>query len=1344
MALDRIDSIMDLPAIQQELTGLKTGLLESQKGLTDLYNLIKSFKDTGISSLTANTEALVAAINGSTQTTAKAAAAYDTLTQKIAAQAKAVQELNTTVTSAGASYETLIKAAVRNKLALDELAKSQKEVKAAFDKGETTFDKYTTSLESIKTAQQGLKISNQDITKSLNNLEKQAQASGGSIDELRARLNLLTQTYDKLSESERESEGGQALLKTLNEVDAAYKQLKESSGRFQDNVGNYSGAFEKAFNVLKEQLASVKGQMGDLETKGKSVVNSLTGGNPIGFDPNRFKGQVSSFAKTDGTSAIVSPGDAATYQELTNKAQLLESNIERLSVGFKTTRQEARAFQEAAVQLGMAVGQDSEEFLVFDQAIGHTQNAINDIKSATKFQSQDAKLIVGLANAAQTLAGGFAAAQAATALFVGDNEDLQKQMAKFQQLLVLVNGLQALANGLQTEAGGIQLLLAAKTSLMNAARATQTLLTTRAIQVIAAETVATEANAIAKEQDAAATATQVVAQEASTITAAENTAATVANTAATTGAAAATSSLSTAFIAGGIATLAIGAGVALALLTAKLIGYGSQTGITVKQQKEILDATKELNDALESQAKIFDQLDDYQKKYYSNLLSNAQAAGANQYQTLLLQERFDKQQADAAKAEIDRLGATDEGYSKAANSLQKLRNEQAAYAQIILDYNKIPEKNQTSFERNSIKAAQDNLQLNKEQIDIANDKFEKMKAARESFAQFSQKANEDDVKFEKLSLDEQLDNTEKAEELGAALIKAKNAVILADDESTLDKRLAAIRSNNAQENAILDAQAAKIKNNPSNYVNGMLTPQAQQLLRDANEKRKEEAIKSNQDIQKTTQEFYERNRDAALEAAKQMLDDQVKINDEILRKDKSSHDQRLLIVTDTYNKQKSILGAQLLRDLDSPALKALDKPGQSNPERLALIAKYNSDVLALNQDLGKKQEEEQKKEQERQLKLAEEFLQKQKNQISIRQSEQIKALNDKNNGTPFGTFGYDEKKAAIDRKAAEDTARAQIDADQRILAAQKIGSKERSEAEEKIQKDSAGLSQIITDKKLSDQDKLKDATIKAAEETTDLVQVAVDARYTHELNQIQKVIDKLEIRKAKDIERLQQTGATQAEQAAAAIVINAKVAQQEEVLAIKQRKIKHDQAVADKAFAIAKAGEEGTLAVLSALKTEPAPVGIALAVVVGALAAVQIAKIIATPIPAYAEGTMDHPGGLALHSEAGEKEFIAEPGKPGRWSSGQPTIESLLPHTKVIPASQIEDMIMSGMFVNNQGALVMQPAESNKQELREIRDAIVWGAVQQKEAIKNNKQKVINKITVNAGWHTYVQNSVFK
>lgn len=53
------------------------------------------------------------------------------------------------------------------------------------------------------------------------------------------------------------------------------------------------------------------------------------------------------------------------------------------------------------------------------------------------------------------------------------------------------------------------------------------------------------------------------------------------------------------------------------------------------------------------------------------------------------------------------------------------------------------------------------------------------------------------------------------------------------------------------------------------------------------------------------------------------------------------------------------------------------------------------------------------------------------------------------------------------------------------------------------------------------------------------------------------------------------------------------------------------------------------------------PAAIPFIAIAGAMGAIQIATILATPIPKYAKGTKDHPGGLAIVGDGGRQEIVS-------------------------------------------------------------------------------------------------------
>lgn len=90
------------------------------------------------------------------------------------------------------------------------------------------------------------------------------------------------------------------------------------------------------------------------------------------------------------------------------------------------------------------------------------------------------------------------------------------------------------------------------------------------------------------------------------------------------------------------------------------------------------------------------------------------------------------------------------------------------------------------------------------------------------------------------------------------------------------------------------------------------------------------------------------------------------------------------------------------------------------------------------------------------------------------------------------------------------------------------------------------------------------------------------------------------------------------------------------------------------------------LAIMNALQMKPFPVGIAMAAIAGAMGAVQIATILATPIPKYAKGTDRHKGGPAIVGDGGVPELVIFGGKS--WiTPDKPTLVDMPAGAMVVP-----------------------------------------------------------------------------
>lgn len=200
------------------------------------------------------------------------------------------------------------------------------------------------------------------------------------------------------------------------------------------------------------------------------------------------------------------------------------------------------------------------------------------------------------------------------------------------------------------------------------------------------------------------------------------------------------------------------------------------------------------------------------------------------------------------------------------------------------------------------------------------------------------------------------------------------------------------------------------------------------------------------------------------------------------------------------------------------------------------------------------------------------------------------------------------------------------------------------------------------------------------------------------------------------IEALEENGAISTEEAevrkrAAEDKTAAKNAELEKKKAALQEK----QAKWDKANSIVQAGIATALAVTKALPN------LVLAALVGAMGAAQVALIAAQPIPKYAKGTKDHPGGLAIVGDGGKKEGIVT--NNGLFiTPDKPTLVDLPAHAQVIPdlsyiydrrgltsdygllEQKLKNMREEGIVVNvnNDYSRLERKMESNTKQLQNI------------------------------------------
>lgn len=263
-----------------------------------------------------------------------------------------------------------------------------------------------------------------------------------------------------------------------------------------------------------------------------------------------------------------------------------------------------------------------------------------------------------------------------------------------------------------------------------------------------------------------------------------------------------------------------------------------------------------------------------------------------------------------------------------------------------------------------------------------------------------------------------------------------------------------------------------------------------------------------------------------------------------------------------------------------------------------------------------------------------------------------------------------------------------------------------------------GLSDIMAgvaeDGKLSFEN-MAEAVGKIVSGITSLMTDIYDAQIEN-IEKEQEANDEAYDKEIERIEALEENGAISTEEAEARKrAAEDKTAAKNAELEKKKAALQEKQAKWNKANSIIQAGIFTALAITEALPN------LVLAALVGAMGAAQVALIAAQPIPKYAKGTKDHPGGLAIVGDGGKKEGIVT--NNGLFiTPDKPTLVDLPAHAQVIPdlsyiydrrgltsdygllEQKLKNMREEGIVVNvnNDYSRLERKMESNTKQLQNI------------------------------------------
>jgi hypothetical protein len=411
---------------------------------------------------------------------------------------------------------------------------------------------------------------------------------------------------------------------------------------------------------------------------------------------------------------------------------------------------------------------------------------------------------------------------------------------------------------------------------------------------------------------------------------------------------------------------------------------------------------------------------------------------------------------------------------------------------------------------------------------------------------------------------------------------------------------------------------------------------------------------------------------SALDTAKQTLEDENKGYEDKVRANKEYVDKSIALIelqkqheldsagVPSRGGKDTVTEATNRKAIEVETQAAITKVRNEGAANLRKIIKDNNALYA------KDAEEQLKRQIGLEKQLEDDFVNAQNKKlqdIEFFKAQQVNALVTQYTNGKVSEQAFNQQLFEIDAQASADRIQLQIDTLKKIAEAQASAlalgfgdPKEIQATGEKInsliiQQDDLKTQKLIKNaQELNQQRKeVHDKEKELADDAATFINTLVDASFENQLSHIKDLETAVDDQAKTEKDAVNGSVQSQAEKARKNNIIDAQAAQQKAKLEEQARKTQQKQAEFDRLFAEAKIIQNTAIGVTSALAEFPP--NIPLAVLVGAIGAVQLATMLAQPLPKFEKGGTTA-GGLILWGEKGV-ERAEEPG--GRVSFSPPT-----------------------------------------------------------------------------------------
>lgn len=1117
------------------------------------------------------------------------------------------------------TYENQIESLIRINRQLEENKKKQKDNEQALKMGRM-------SASDFAKAQAELMASTRDLTqqkRTLNQImtaeEKANQAVEGSYAQLSQQLELLKKAYKEMGDESKASDFGKEMEETIQNLDAHLKDMAADMGEFQRNVGNYAVAnndLKKKYDELVGTLAALQSAYGKMSeadkasAEGKKLAASINEVSTAAKNTKKTLDEQTA-AVEDARRSLGETGGTTSSVKRDLKELVLE--IANLTIEYQNLSEEEKNSAEGQ-ELAEHIRDLTEKAGVLKDAIADTNAAITNAASDTRGFDQ-------VGGALQLAIDGFGLAAGAAEILGISEGELAEIQTKLQAAIAASNAMTKIQNTLQKQSAVIQGINLAQTKL----------------------------RAIAENIHTAAQGKGVIATKAATVAQWAFNAAANANPI-------------------GLIVVAIVA--CIAAVWGLVKAFEAFVGPSEDATKECEDMVEQTNNLIEANEALIESMErrgDSYAKVHAQIIKNLQEEYAEMVKTLHYAEN------NNVSAEAYEKAATQyaEGYKKLGDAYLEGRDY---FSKMIREAH----DEELEAELGAYEARRQIIEREfKEYEEYANKILELGNQLGYSSAVM---LDWDAIKKRKQRMLAEVDADEAAANQSAARTAADTAKRRLQEAERAAEQLR--KEVQAGEDALL------------NIINNSLERQRQaenlsydrklKELQDRLSKTKSTEVKLrtalNQQIEGLTAEHNRKLEEIEFSFAERRLKTESDLISSHLSYVKEGSQEEFDWTLKSLDNQYA---AELLTIQKAEAAETLTSE-QAEEMRLNIERKFQKLRLDAENDFAKKQLEIIQKKYADQTEQTNTAMIVELNSLKQQYAQKLAAAKGDAAAQTRLKEQFEEESASIQGKYAIQTAKSAIALIEEELKTENLSAEERANLTRQLAQAKAQLEQQMADAAIANIERVNEKDAKSREQriknAQQWLQVAADS-----LNSINELVSTIYDAKISKVEEEQEanTEAGEAEQERIAQMVEQnviteeegearkraaedKTAKKNEELEKKKAKLKEKQAKFDKLNSIAQVGISTALAIMNMMESAPWPVNIAMAAVAGAMGAVQLATIIATPLPKYAKGTGYHKGGPAIVGDGGVPEVITYGGNA--WiTPDKPTLVDLPAGAAVIP-----------------------------------------------------------------------------